>query len=278
LVPADKKIYALRDITATVECIPLIAASVMSKKIAAGAQAIVLDVKVGVGAFMETVDAARELARRMVAIGHLSGRSVVALLSDMNQPLGQAVGNALEVKEAINTLHNTGPADFREHCMVVASHMLVLGRKAPNQEQARRMAERALTDGQAWQKFRALVQAQGGDVRFIDQPDNLPRAVVVEEVSAPRGGWLREINARVVGETAVTLGAGREKKGDPIDHAVGIVIHRQVGDRVEQGQPLFSVHAKSQEEAAAARERLLAAHQWSDSECKSLPLFYDVIA
>ncbi len=180
LAPADGKLYALRDVTGTVPSMPLIASSIMSKKIAAGAQAIVLDVKVGVGAFMETVEEARELAQRMVAIGRLSGRAVVALLSDMNQPLGQAVGNALEVKEAIDTLHDGGPADFREHCLVVASHMLVLGRKAPNQDQARRMAERALADGQAWQKFRALVQAQGGDVRFIDQPENLPQAAVVE--------------------------------------------------------------------------------------------------
>lgn len=278
LAPADGKLYALRDVTGTVPSMPLIASSIMSKKIAAGAQAIILDVKVGVGAFMETVDAARELARRMVAIGRLSGRAVVALLSDMNQPLGQAVGNALEVKEAIDALHNAGPDDFREHCMVVASHMLVLGHKAPNQDQARRMAERALADGQAWQKFRELVRAQGGDVRFIDQPENLPKAAVVETISAPRSGWLREINARVVGETAVALGAGREKKGDPVDHAVGIVVHHKVGDKVEQGQPLFAIHAKSTADAAAARDRLLAAHQWSESECKPLPLFYDVIA
>ncbi len=278
LAPADGKLYALRDVTGTVPSMPLIASSIMSKKIAAGAQAIILDVKVGVGAFMETVDAARELARRMVAIGRLSGRAVVALLSDMNQPLGQAVGNALEVKEAIDTLHNAGPVDFREHCMVVASHMLVLGRKAPNQDQARRMAERALTDGQAWRKFRELVQAQGGDVRFVDQPDNLPKAPVVEMAPAPRGGWLREINARIIGETAVTLGAGREKKGDPVDHAVGIIVHHKVGDRLEQGQPLFTIHAKSVEDAASTRERLLSAHQWSDSKCEPLPLFYDVIA
>lgn len=278
LAPADGKLYALRDVTGTVPSMPLIASSIMSKKIAAGAQAIVLDVKVGEGAFMETVEEARELAQRMVDIGRLSGRAVVALLSDMNQPLGQAVGNALEVKEAIDTLHNAGPVDFREHCLVVASHMLVLGRKAPNQDQARRMAERALADGQAWQKFRALVQAQGGDVRFIDQPENLPHAAVVETTLAPRAGWLREINARVVGETAVTLGAGREKKGDPIDHTVGIVVHRKVGDKVEQGQPLFTVYAKSQEEAAVARERLLEAHRWSDSACAPLPLFYGVIA
>ncbi len=278
LAPADGKLYSLRDVTGTVPSMPLIASSIMSKKIAAGAQAIVLDVKVGVGAFMVTVEAARELARRMVALGRLSGRAVVALLSDMNQPLGQAVGNSLEVKEAVETLRGAGPADFREHCLVVASHMLVLGRKAPNQDQARRMAERALADGSSWRKFRELVQAQGGDVRYVDQPELFPRAAVVETTPAPRSGWLCEINARVVGETAVTLGAGREKKGDPVDHAVGIIVHRKVGDKVEQGQPLFTVYAKSKEDASAARERLLAAHCWSDTACKPLPLFYDVIA
>jgi len=278
LAPADGKLYALRDVTGTVPSLPLIASSIMSKKIAAGAQAIVLDVKVGNGAFMETVDEARELARRMVAIGRLSGRAVVALLSDMNQPLGHAVGNALEVQEAIATLHNAGPTDFREHCLTVASHMLVLGRKAPNLDQAHRMVERALSDGQSWQKFRALVQAQGGEVSSIDHPENLPNAPVIETTPAPRGGWLSEVNARDVGETAVTLGAGREKKDDLIDHAVGIVVHHQVGDKVEEGQPLFTIHARSREDAASARERVQAAHQWSDSPCPALPLFYDVVA
>jgi len=277
LAPADGKLYALRDVTGTVPSMPLIASSIMSKKIAAGAQAIVLDVKVGMCAFMETVDDARELAERMVAIGRLSGREVVALLSDMNQPLGEAVGNALEVREAIETLHNRGPADFREHCLVVASHMLVLGKKAANLAEARQMAEAALADGRAWEKFRALVRAQGGDVSYIDQPEKLPSAPVIETIPAPRSGWLRAINAREVGETSVTLGAGRERKGEAIHHGVGIVIHHKVGDRVEEGQPLFTVYARSSAEASVAAERLLRAHAWSEQVCEPLPLFYDSI-
>jgi pyrimidine-nucleoside phosphorylase len=277
LAPADGKLYALRDVTGTVPSLPLIASSIMSKKIAAGAQAIVLDVKVGVGAFMETVLAARELAERMVAIGRMSGREVVALLSDMNQPLGEAVGNALEVHEAIETLHGGGPADFREHCLVVASHMLVLGKKAPNLDEARRLAEAALMDGRAWQKFRQLVEAQGGDLAVIDDPQRLPAAKVIMQIPAPRNGWLSGINARVVGETAVELGAGRQRKSDAVDHSVGILVHQKVGNRVESGQPLFSVHAKSKEEGQLACERLLAACSWSDIAVEPLPLFYDVI-
>jgi pyrimidine-nucleoside phosphorylase len=227
---------------------------------------------------METVDEASELARRMVAIGKLSGREVVGLISDMNQPLGRAVGNALEVREAIDTLQDQGPADFREHCMVVASHMLVLGRKAPDLNQARRMAEAALTGGKAWERFRTLVKVQGGDVSFIDHPDSLPTAAVIQTVPAPCSGWLSQINARTVGETSVTLGAGRERKGDPIDHGVGILIHHKVGDQVEQGQPLFTVYAKTQKDFDVARERLLEAHCWSSQPSTALPLFYDVIS
>jgi pyrimidine-nucleoside phosphorylase len=277
LAPADGKLYALRDVTGTVPSLPLIASSIMSKKIAAGAQAIVLDVKVGVGAFMETVPAARELAERMVAIGRLSGREVVALLADMNQPLGQAVGNALEVREAIDTLHGGGPADFREHCLVVASHMLVLGKKAPSLEDGRRMAEAALQSGRAWQMFRELVMAQGGDVAVVDDPRRLPSATVVLPVASPRAGWLSGINARVVGETSVVLGAGRMVKSDPVDHGVGILVHQKVGNRVEEGQALFSVHARSKEEAQTACAQLLAACTWSETPVEPLPLFYDVI-
>lgn len=278
LAPADGKLYALRDVTGTVPSIPLIASSIMSKKIAAGAQAIVLDVKVGVGAFMETLEDARRLAALMVAIGRLSGRKTVALLSDMNQPLGEAVGNALEVREAIDTLHGGGPADFREHCLIVASHMLNLGQKAPNLQFARQMAEEALESGQAWTLFRQLVHAQGGDLAYVDDPERLPRAALVETVSAARAGYLSGINAREVGKTSVELGAGRARKEDPIEHSVGIVIHHKVGDRVEKGQPLFTIHANDPAKLKKARARLLAAHQWSDSPCDPLPLFYQVVS
>jgi pyrimidine-nucleoside phosphorylase len=277
LAPADGKLYALRDVTGTVPSTPLIASSVMSKKIASGAQAIVLDVKVGVGAFMETVDEARVLAKLMVAIGRLSGRKVIGLLSDMNQPLGEAVGNALEVREAIATLHGGGPADFREHCLVVASHMLVVGKKAANMADARGLAEKNLANGKAWEMLRKLVTAQGGDVRYIDDPGRLPGAAVVQMVTAPRSGWLAQVNARIVGETSVEMGAGRARKEDKLDYGVGILVHHKVGERIETGDALFTIHARSQGEADLARERLLQAIVWSETETAALPLFYGVV-
>jgi len=277
LAPADGKLYALRDVTGPVPSTPLIASSVMSKKIAGGAQAIVLDVKLGLGAFMENVAEARKLSELMVAIGKLSGRKVVALLSDMNQPLGQAVGNALELREAVDTLHGGGPADFREHCLVVASHMLRLGNKADSLDDARRMAEAALVDGRGWAKFRELVAAQGGDVRAVDEPERLPRAAYVLEARAEKAGWLAQVNARVVGETSVTMGAGRAKKSDTIDHGVGILVHHKVGERVEAGEVLFTIHARSQAEAEQAAEALRQALAWSEHPTAELPLFYGVV-
>jgi len=275
--PADGKLYSLRDVTGTVPSIPLIASSVMSKKIAAGAQAIVLDVKTGVGAFMENLEDAHKLAHLMVAIGRLSNRKVVALLSDMNQPLGHAVGNALELKEAIDTLHGRGPADFSEHALVVASHMLRLAGKGSTIEETRRLAEAVLSNGEAWQKFHQLVEAQGGDVSYIDNPEKLPAAAIVETIAAPRSGYLAGINARTVGETAVVLGAGRERKGEPVDHAVGIVVHHKVGDAIQQGDALFTIHANDRNKFNEARQRLLDAHTWSDTKVAPLPLFYGVI-
>lgn len=277
LAPADGKFYALRDVTGTVPSTPLIASSIMSKKIAGGAQAIVLDVKVGVGAFMATLEEGTELARLMVAIARLSGRKAVCLLSDMNQPLGHAVGNALEVREAIDTLHLRGPRDFYEHCMEVASQMLLLGEKAGSLDEARYMAESALKDGRAWKKFRRLVEVQGGDVSQVDDPSLLPGAPLVEVINSPMYGWLEAIDAREVGEASVDLGAGRVRKDDAIDPAVGIIIHRKVGDRVGIGDPLFTIHANRKEKLAQAKKRLLAAHRWSDQPCPRLPLFYDVI-
>jgi pyrimidine-nucleoside phosphorylase len=195
----------------------------------------------------------------------------------MNQPLGNAVGNALELREAIDTLHGHGPADFTEHCMVVASHMLLLGGKAPSLDAARSMAEQAIQSGAAWEKFRTLVQAQGGDVSVIDDPERLAKAALVETVTAPREGYLLGIHAREVGETAVDLGAGRARKTDAIDYAVGIMIHRKVGDHVKVGDALFTVYANDADKLRAARERLLAAYQWSEEACQPLPLFYGVI-
>lgn len=277
LAPADGKLYALRDVTGTVNSIPLIASSVMSKKIAGGAQVIVLDVKAGVGAFMPTVAEATKLAKAMVDIGQHAGRRVVALISDMNQPLGHAVGNALEVREAVETLQNGGPHDFREHCLEAASHLLVLAGKAKTLRAARARLEAAFADGSALSKFKQLVQAQGGDTRVIDVPGLLPQAARIETVLSSRSGYLSEINAREIGMTAVDLGAGRAKKGDAIDHAVGLLIHHKVGDKVQRGEPLFTVHASDATKLEAAKARVLAAHKFSGKKVKPLPLFYKVL-
>jgi pyrimidine-nucleoside phosphorylase len=277
LAPADGKLYALRDVTGTVNSIPLIASSVMSKKIAGGAQAIVLDVKVGSGAFMSTLAEARKLARAMVAIGRHAKRRVVALISDMNQPLGHAVGNALEVREAIETLRGGGPEALREHCLEVAAHLMVLARRARTTKSARSELTAALRDGRAWEKFQQLVAAQGGQVAAVEQPERLPIARLIEAVPSPRTAYLARVDAREIGLSAVDLGAGRARKGDPIDHAVGLVIHHAVGDRVQKGEPLFTIHANDPDRLAAARGRVLAAHGFSRQRVKPLPLFYQVL-
>jgi len=274
LAPADGKLYSLRDVTGTVQSIPLIASSIMCKKLAAGAQAILLDVKTGLGAFMETLDEARKLADLMTDIGRLAGRDVVALLSDMNQPLGSAVGNSLEVIEAIDMLKGRGPEDFAEHCLYVSAHMLVLGRRAKDLSQGRAMAETSIADGSALEKLRVLVQAQGGDVSYIDDSSKFEQAKLVDVVKSPRSGYLSEVQARSVGEAAVILGAGRAKKSDPVDHAVGFVIHHKVGDRLEAGEPLFTIHANDEVKLAEARVAVLDAHTFSDTPINKLPLFY----
>ncbi|MBL8045522.1 MAG: thymidine phosphorylase [Anaerolineales bacterium] len=277
LAPADGKLYALRDVTGTVPSIPLIASSVMSKKIAAGAQAIVLDVKVGSGAFMTNLKDATALATALVSIGKVAKRKVVAVLSDMNQPLGSAVGNALELREALDTLRNGGPQDFREHCLLIGSHLLMLAHKAKTPKAARTMLETVLANGSALGKFREMVAAQGGDVGVIDAPERLPQAALVETVAAPRSGFVREVNAREVGLAAVDLGAGRAKKGDALDYAVGFLIYRKVGERVKKGEPLFTVHANDSVKLEAAKTRVLAAHQFSATRVKPLPLYYKIV-
>ena len=278
LAPADGKFYALRDVSGTVDSIPLIASSIMSKKIAAGAQAIVLDVKIGLGAFMDTQEEAKRLAKFMVDIAQLAGRKAVALISDMNQPLGVAVGNILEVKEAIDTLQGMGPASFVEHCLDVAEQMLILGKAAADSGEARKKAEHALKDGSAWQKFMDLVKAQGGDLSYIENPNKFPKAAIIEPVPSPESGYLSQIHARIVGETSVDLGAGRAKKTDQINHAVGIEILREVGDKLEEGDDLFILHAANQLDFEKAKERLLKAHKWSDSPVDRLPLVYDIVS
>jgi pyrimidine-nucleoside phosphorylase len=277
LAPADGKLYALRDVTGTVQSIPLIASSIMSKKIASGAQAIVLDVKVGNGAFMKTIDEARELANLMVSIGELSGRKVAAVLSDMNQPLGVAVGNALEIKEAIQTLKGEGPEDFTEHCLEIASHMLVLGQKAETLDEARRMAEESIESGVGLDYLKKLVKAQGGDVNVIDHPELLPEAPIKSVIEAEESGYVSEVHARTVGETAVVLGAGRMKKGETIDHSVGILVMVKVGQKVEAGQPLFVIHARDDDSMQEARNNLVGAVEISKTKVEPLPLFYGIV-
>ena len=275
LAPADGKMYALRDVTGTVPSMPLIASSIMCKKIAAGAQAIVLDVKVGNGAFMETLEQGRELAELMVDIGRLAGRKTVALLSDMNQPLGSAVGNSLEMIEAIETLHGGGPADFVEHCLHVTAHVLVLGGRAKDLDEGRSLAEKSIADGSALDKFRLLVKAQGGDVTYVDNVSKFERAKLIEAVKAPRSGFVSQVNARTVGEASVALGAGRAKKGDPIDHAVGFLIFKKVGDPVREGESLCEIHANDGDKLNEARDAVLSAFQFSDGPVSPLPLFYE---
>lgn len=277
LAPADGKLYGLRDVTGTVPAMPLIASSVMSKKIAAGANVIVLDVKVGMGAFMTNLADARKLGEMMVAIGSLSGKKVRAILSDMNQPLGEAVGNAMELKEAIEALHGAGPADLREHCLELACHLLEMGGISSNLEGARKIAKENLDNGSAWKKFRQLVEAQGGDVSYIDHPEKLPQAPFIETVHAQRCGYLSKVNARIIGETSVAMGAGREKKGDMIDLEVGILVHCKVGDEVKEGQKLFTIHSKSQEAISNIRKSLLSSLEYVSDPCERLPLFYGLI-
>jgi pyrimidine-nucleoside phosphorylase len=265
LAPADGKFYALRDVTATVESMPLIAASIMSKKIASGADAILLDVKVGRGAFMKTEAEAEELANLMVEIGRGVGRKVAAVIADMDQPLGNAVGNALEVKEAIETLQGGGPADFRDHCLTVAGKMLELADKAESLEASKEMLEQALADGKAWDKFVDWITAQGGDRAVLENPDLLPQAALVETVSAPENGFISAFDAVEVGQTVVLLGGGRAKKGDPIDYGVGLVLHAKMGAEVSRGDPLFTIHASDADSLATARERVLGAIGWQET-------------
>ncbi|MGA2819753.1 MAG: thymidine phosphorylase [Anaerolineales bacterium] len=277
LAPADGRLYALRDVTATVPSLPLIASSVMSKKLAGGAQGIVLDVKAGHGAFMPNVREASRLGRLMVQIGTRLGRQVVALIADMNQPLGRAVGNALEVREAVNTLKGEGPRDFEEHCLTVAAHMLVIARQASSPATGRGLARAALDDGRALEKFEALVRAQGGDPAFIRDPDLLPSAPIRGSLAAWSKGWVSEANARLIGQASMQLGAGRSRREDPIDHAVGIVLRHKVGDSVQFGDALCDVHARTQEHLEQALQELRPAFQIARRPVDSLPLFYRTI-
>lgn len=277
LAPADGKLYALRDVTGTVANVSLIAASIMSKKLAAGADAIVLDVKVGKGAFMPDLDSARELARLMVDIGQDAGRKTVALIADMNQPLGCAVGNALEVKEALATLKGNGPAGFWAHCLELSAHLLLLAGKCDSLEQGKRLVTSVRDDGQALAKFREMVGAQGGDVRLVDEPGSLPRASLLEDVLATAAGYVAGIDAGTIGWACVRLGGGRMVKSAPIDHAVGMVIQVKVGDSLDAGDLIGTVHANDAAALEMARRELQRSIAWSDQPVAPLPHFYETV-
>jgi pyrimidine-nucleoside phosphorylase len=274
LVPADKRLYALRDVTATVDIIPLIASSIMSKKIAGGADAIVLDVKVGDGAFMKTLESARELAEAMRELGVRAGREVVCELTDMDQPLGRAVGNALEVREAVDTLRGEGPEDLVELVLGASGHLLALSDLGVDQAEGRQGAEEALASGAALDLYERWVRAQGGDPAV----EALPAAPVVRTVPAPEVGFVQGIAATAIGEAALRLGAGRVRKEDEIDHSVGIVCLAKRGDRVEPGSSLAEVHARSDEAAERALQEVTAAYRLGPEQPERRPIVLDVIA
>ncbi|CVY59033.1 pyrimidine-nucleoside phosphorylase [Staphylococcus epidermidis] len=247
LTPADKKLYALRDVTGTVNSIPLIASSIMSKKIAAGADAIVLDVKTGSGAFMKTLDDAEALAHAMVRIGNNVGRNTMAIISDMSQPLGNAIGNALELKEAIATLKGNGPKDLTELVLTLGSQMVVLAEKATSLDEARQMLIDAIKTGKALNKFKTFLSNQGGDDSIVDSPEKLPSAKYQVEFKAKKDGYITEIIANEIGVASMMLGAGRQTKEDVIDLGVGIVLNKKVGEHVEKGENILTIHTNTKE-------------------------------
>ena len=277
LTPADKKIYALLDVTATVDSVPLIASSVMSKKLATGARSIVLDVKTGNGAFMKDVENASLLAEKMIAIGRANGRNVRAVLTNMSIPLGNAVGNALEVREAVEVLSGKGPSDLREICLVLATQMLALS-VGGDEKEIRLRCERALDDGTALRKFIALVKAQGGDSLYIEAPERLPTAGAVYAVKAKKDGFIASMDCAVIGKTASMLGAGREKKEDLIDMSAGVTVLKKTGDFVHRAEVLAYLHTNCAEKLGEAEELYRSALTFSDTPVEKEPLIYQIIS
>ncbi len=276
ITPADKKIYALRDVTSTVGSIPLIASSIMSKKIASGADAIVLDVKTGSGAFMKDVKAAEELAETMVQIGNSVGRDTMAVISDMNQPLGEAIGNALEVQEAIDTLKGQGPADLTELCLVLGSQMAYLGGVASSLEEARAMLEENIKNGKALEKFKTFIEAQGGNPEVVDRPEELlPQAEFKIEVKADEAGVISKINADELGVAAMLLGAGRETMDSELDLAAGLMLHKKIGDAVELGETIVTIYS-NKENVDASIKKIKDNIELSD-HAEPLTLIHEVI-
>jgi len=276
LTPADKKLYALRDVTATVNSIPLIASSIMSKKIAAGADAIVLDVKTGAGAFMKTLDDSRELAKAMVRIGNNVGRRTMAVISDMSQPLGYAIGNALEVKEAIDTLKGEGPEDLTELCLTLGSHMVYLAEKAGSLSEARTLLENVIKDGSALEKLKVFLSSQGGDAAIVDDPSKMPQAKYTFELEAKEDGYVAEIVADEVGTAAMLLGAGRATKESVIDLAVGLVLRKKIGDQVEKGESLVTIYSNF-ENIEEVKEKLYQNIKTSTSKVEAPILIHEEI-
>ena len=277
LAPADKKLYALRDVTATVDNMSLIASSIMSKKLAAGADAIVLDVKTGSGAFMKTEEDSFALAEEMVAIGNGAGRNTVAIVSDMDQPLGFAVGNALEVKEAIDTLNGKGPRDFEELCLTLGSYMVVAAGKAENAAEAERMLKQCIEDKSALEKFADFIEAQGGNRELVYDTDKLPKASIVEEIVSPADGYIQKIVCDEIGICSLILGGGRETKESEIDLSVGLVLHKKVGDAVKKGESLATIHANDREKLETARQRFLKAYTINDTPVTKKPLIKGIV-
>ncbi|WP_028545094.1 pyrimidine-nucleoside phosphorylase [Paenibacillus taiwanensis] len=265
LTPADKKIYGLRDVTGTVNSIPLMASSIMSKKIASGSDAIVLDVKVGAGAFMKDLEGAKALAEAMVEIGSNVGRNTMAVISDMNQPLGYAIGNALEVKEAIDTLRGEGPDDLHELCLTLGSHMVYLAEHANSVEEARRQLEEAIQSGKALETFKAFIEAQGGDASIVDEPAKLPAASYQIAVKAKQDGYVSAIVADSIGTAAMILGAGRATKESEIDLAVGLMLEKKIGDEVKQGDTIVTIHS-NREAVEDVIERIYEAYTITGSK------------
>ncbi|ANY74295.1 pyrimidine-nucleoside phosphorylase [Paenibacillus ihbetae] len=275
LTPADKKLYALRDVTATVNSIPLIASSIMSKKIAAGSDAIVLDVKTGAGAFMKTVEDAKELAHAMVSIGNNVGRKTMAVISDMSQPLGVAIGNSLEVQEAILALRGEGPKDLEELCLALGRQMVYLARKAESLEEAEEMLREVIRNGKALEKFKEFIQNQGGDPSVVDDPDRLPKAKYLIELPAQRDGVVAELVADEIGTAAMWLGAGRATKESEIDLAVGLMLNKKVGDLVKMGESLVTIHA-NREDVEDVKQKLYESIR-IDDHADAPVLVYDIV-
>lgn len=277
LAPADKKIYALRDVTATVDNLSLIASSIMSKKIASGADAIVLDVKVGKGAFMKTPEDAKDLANAMVSIGKSIGRETRAVISDMDQPLGLAIGNSLEVVEAIETLKGNGPKDLMELCLALGSNMVLLAKKASSLEEAREMLMESITSGKALEKFKDLISAQGGDASYIDDTSKFEKAKYIVPVVSEKSGYVKRINAENIGIVAMELGAGRATKESVIDLAVGIVLNKKRGDYVEAGEALAYIHSNHEEKIEKAKNDIIKNYELVSEYKDDIPLIFDVI-